>query len=173
MFKPGNPILFATDLSPKCKPALDCAIVMGIRFQSPVYILHVVEHMPETYEGHLKGLLGTHKWEDLISSQQEEVHKSLLGKKHTSHIIHEKLQDFCESAGNSTKDIDLETCEIIIRSGEISEEILKAAEEKNCGLIVVASADGFIARNSLGKTIKTIATKSAIPVTIVPATELA
>ena len=80
MLKPIKSILFATDLSKNCQAALDFTNAMATRFQSKVYLLHVIEDLPEGVDGRLKNLLGRHKWEDLVNAQQANVHKSLTGK---------------------------------------------------------------------------------------------
>ncbi len=171
MFKPGNPILFATDLTPNCQPALEYTIAMGIRFHSPIHLLHVIEPLPETYESHLKGLLGKHKWEEVLSTQKNEVRQSLLGKKATGPRIKEQIQEFCKPVGDSVAEGDPKSWGVIISSGETVEEILKAAIENECCLIVLGAPEGFVARNAIGKTIKEIAAKSPIPLTIVPSKE--
>ena len=99
MIKPFQSILFATDLSQNCQQALEFTIAMATRFKAIIYMLHVIENLPENVEGRLKDLLGKHQWEDLVNAQQANVRKSLLGKKSTNVEVREKVQNFCKLAG--------------------------------------------------------------------------
>ena len=79
MLKPVQSILFATDLASNCQQALEFAIAMSTRFGATIYMLHVIEKLPESVEGRLKNLLGRHHWSDIVNAQQARVHQSLIG----------------------------------------------------------------------------------------------
>jgi len=89
MIKPINAILFATDLSPQCQQAYEFAVAMGIRNKALVYILYILEEMPESIESRIQGLVGRHQWQDLMQTKREDVHKSLTGKRLSSQVLQE------------------------------------------------------------------------------------
>ena len=168
MLKPIRSILFATDLTANCQPALDFTIAIATRFQATIYMLHVIEKLPENYSGRLKGLLGSHQWESMIGDHKETVHKSLLGKQSTSSGIRESLRNFCKQEGLDDNSCDFASSEIIISDGELVEDILASAEKNECDLIVLGSHKNLFAKTSLGSTAKGVLKVSKIPVTVVP-----
>ena len=169
MSNPVQSILFATDLTPNCQQALEFTMVMAIRFNAVIIMLHVIEDMPENIEGRLKDLLGRHQWDDLVDAQQAFVKKSLLGKKSTNVEVREKVQIFCKMAGMEDAKCDFQSREIIISGGEVVENILTKAKENICNFIVMGAKEAFVERNSIGTTIKSVLKNSPIPVIIVPA----
>ena len=60
MLKPVNSILFATDLTVNCQQALDFTISMGVRFQALIYMLHVLERLPDDFEHRMQAVSYTH-----------------------------------------------------------------------------------------------------------------
>ncbi len=168
MLKPIRSILFATDLTPNCQPALDFTIAIATRFQSTIYMLHVIEKLPENVSGRLKGLLGTHQWEDMVGSHQESAHKSLLGKQSTNSGIRESLRNFCKQEGLDENTCDFKSSEIIITDGILIDDILNSAKKNECDLIVLGGHRSMFAKSSLGSTAKGVLKVSTIPVTVVP-----
>lgn len=169
MLKPIRSILFATDLTANCQPALDFTISVATRFQATIYLLHVIEKLPDSVGGRLKGLLGAHQWESMINSQQANVHKSLLGKQSTSSGVREALQNFCQIQGLDANSCDFKSSEIIITDGELIEDILGSAAKYKCDLIVLGGHKNVFAQSALGSTAKGVLKGSKIPVTVVPA----
>lgn len=168
MLKPIRSILFATDLSPNCQPALEFTIAVATRFQATIYMLHVIEKLPENLSGRLKGLLGSHQWESMVETQQVEAHKSLLGKQSTSSRVRQAVQNFCKQEGIDDASCDFKSSEIIITDGELLDDILSNAEKYECDMIVLGGHKNLFAKTSLGSTAKGVLKKSKIPVTVVP-----
>lgn len=168
MLKPIKSILFATDLSKNCQAALDFTNAMATRFQSKVYLLHVIEDLPEGVDGRLKNLLGRHKWEDLVNAQQANVHKSLTGKTSVNQMIRNDIQNFCKMVGIDDAACDMSTREILISQGNIAEQISAQAKEFDCDLIILGAKKGLFSKTSVGGIIKTVLKESKIPVTVVP-----
>ena len=168
MLKPIKSILFATDLSANCQQAYDFTLIMATKFQATIYLLHVIEQLPDNMEGRLKDLLGKHQWSDMVNSQHNNVRRSLLGKRSTNSVVLEALNSFCGKAGIEEKDCDFQSREIIISDGDIEEEILKHAKANDCDLIVLGGHKNIFARTSIGMTTKEVLKASSIPVTVVP-----
>lgn len=172
MLKPVNSILFATDLTTNCQQALDFTISMGIRFQALIYMLHVIEGLPDDFEHQLKDLLGHHQWDDIVSAKENDVHKSLLGKKATNPMVRGQIKDFCKLVGVDNETCDFQSREIIISTGDIVEGIIENATKNECDLIVLGAPEGFLSRNSIGNNIKSVLKSSPIPVTVVPVVDV-
>lgn len=168
MIKPLESILFATDLTPDCQPAYDYAVSLSVRFNATLYILYVMEEMPENVEGRLKGLLGRHRWEDMRQMKEENVRRSLTGKVTSAHLL-KSIKDFCQNVGVEDDSCQFHSREIIISSGDLAETILKNARENESDLIVLGARGGVLAKNHINDTIKFILKEAEVPVTIVPA----
>jgi nucleotide-binding universal stress UspA family protein len=171
MLKPVTAILFATDLSENCRAALDFTNAMATRFQAKVFLLHVVEDLPEGVDGMLKSLLGRHKWQDIVTAQTENVHKSLTGKTTINSKIRYDIQNFCKVIGIDDAACDTASREILINQGDVADTIISMAKETSCDLIVLGAKKGVFSKTSVGGIIKSVLKGSKIPVTIVPKTD--
>lgn len=169
MLKPIQSILFATDLTANCQQALDFSIAMATRFEATIYMLHVIEQLPDGVEGRIKDLLGRHKWDDIVNAQQADVHRSLTGKTSVNRMVRQDIRNFCKLVGIDDTICEIKAREIIICSGYVAENIIAQAKENTCDLIVLGAKSGIFSKTSLGSIIKSVLKDSKIPVTIVPA----
>jgi nucleotide-binding universal stress UspA family protein len=167
MLKPIDLILFATDLTPGCQQAYEFAVAMAIRNKALLYILYIIEQIPESIEGRFKGLVGKHEWKELMQAKKDDIHKSLTGKRLSSQVL-EEIQEFCEKVGMDEESCAFHSREVIISAGDIAETIIKTAEENECDIIILGSQRGMLGRNSVGSSIKSVLKLSPIPVTVVP-----
>jgi nucleotide-binding universal stress UspA family protein len=166
MLKPIRSILFATDLSSNCQQALDYTIAVAVRFHASIYMLYVIEKLPELVDERVKNLVGTHQWEEMINSHKMSAHKSLLGKTSTNAMVRKAIHDFCVQEG--INDEDIQSREVIISHGDIVEDIISNAEKNKCDLIVLGAHKNLFSKTSVGSTTKGVLKKSKIPVTVVP-----
>jgi nucleotide-binding universal stress UspA family protein len=172
MLKPIQSILFATDLTPNCQQALDFTIAVATRFNATIYMLHVIEKLPNNIDEKLKDLLGKHQWEDLVSSHQANARRSLLGKQSTNSRVRDAVRNFCKEVGIEDNACDFHSNEIIISDGDIAEEILAKAADYECDLIVLGGHKNLFSTSSnVGSTTKAVLKKAKIPVTIAPPLE--
>jgi nucleotide-binding universal stress UspA family protein len=167
MLKPLNAILFATDLTPNCQEAYEFAISQSLRFNAVVYILYIIETIPENVEGRIKGLLGRHQWDDIIEAKKTNAHKSLTGKIRSGDLL-ANIHDFCQNTGIGDDSCTFQPRELLISAGGLAETIIKTAKDNECDLIVLAARKGMMSRNMIGNNIKSVLKESPIPVTIVP-----
>jgi nucleotide-binding universal stress UspA family protein len=168
MLKPIRSILFATDLTPNCQQALEFTIALATSFKATIYMLHVIERLPDHVDERLKDLLGKHQWEDLVNSHQMNARRSLLGKQSTNSAVREAVHEFCQQTGIDEGACDFNSREIIISDGDVAEEVLKNAEENECDLIVLGAHRTVFSKTSVGNKVKGILKKSKIAVTVVP-----
>jgi nucleotide-binding universal stress UspA family protein len=168
MLKPIQSILFATDLTPNCQQALEYTLALGTRFQATVYLLHVIESLPESVEGRLKNLLGRHKWEDIVHTQLENVRRSLTGKITTNEQVRENIRNFCTQVGIDETECSFQSREIIISEGDVVDEIIANAKENECDLIVLGARESLFTPTSVGTTIKSVLKNAKTAVMVVP-----
>lgn len=168
MVKSIKSILFATDLSPNCQQAFDFTIAVATRFQAAVYMLYVIEKLPEVVDERIKHLVGVHEWEAMVNSHKESAQRSLLGKTPTNVQVRKAIHDFCKQEGVEDDACNIPSRQIIISHGEIVEDILGNAKANDCDLIVLGSHQNLFSRTTVGTTTKRVLKMSRIPVTIVP-----
>ena len=172
MVKSIKSILFATDLTPNCQPALDFTLAVATRFNATIYMLNVIEKLPENMDDRLKDLLGSHQWEKLVASHKTHARKSLLGKQSTNSVIREAIHNFCKTEGIDVDACEFNAHEIIVSDGELLEDIIKHAEENVCDMIVIGGhQSSMFSKTSMSGTAKGLLKKSKIPVTVVPAVD--
>ena len=168
MLNPIDNILFATDLTPGCQKAYEFAVAMAIRNKAALYILYIIQDMPESVEGRLKTLLGRHQWQDLMKTKREEIQQSLTGKRLSSQVLKD-IQDFCEKIGMDGAACAFHSREVIISAGDIADTVVKNVKENNCDIVIMGAHKGVISGNSIGDNIKSVLKRSPVPVTVVPA----
>ncbi len=172
MLKSIKSILFATDLTKNCQPALDFTLSIATGFEATIYMLHVIEKLPEHMDDRLKDLLGAHHWDKMVDSHKTNARKSLLGKQSTNSVVRESIHNFCQQEGLTADASNFNAHEIIVSDGEIIEDILGNAEQNNCDLIVIGGHhSSLFSKTAMSNTAKGLLKKSLIPVTIVPAVE--
>jgi nucleotide-binding universal stress UspA family protein len=171
MFKSVKAILFATNLSESCRQAFDFAAAMATRFQATIVMLHVMEKMPDYVEGRLRGMLGSQQWDEMQSNHERNAQEVLIGKKSSNSVIREALDQFCSQAGIDDASCGYHSREIVISDGDVVDDILKNAKSYDCDLIIMGTREGFLSKNTIGSTIKSVMRQSRIPVMVVPPTE--
>ena len=168
MFRSIKTILFATDITEKMKPAFDFTAALATQYQATIILLHVFEQIPDYVEGRLKGLLGEQEFAKIADEHEKSVRKTLIAKKSSDKLIQAALEQFCSEAG-----IDDHTCgyhsrEVVIRKGEVVDEIIKQSEKYACDIIVMGSRKGLLKRTVIGSVIKEVLRRATVPVVVVP-----
>lgn len=169
MVTPIRSILFATNLSEECRPALEASVALATQHKADLVLFYVIAaDTPNYIENELESLFGKEKWEELKKEQKEDVAKTLTGKMSSGGLGKKALQQYCMGAG-----IDMDRCDfnwrhVIIADKIRAEAILSQANEQGCDLIVLGAGKAFLGGNAVGSTIKTVLRKSKIPVLVVP-----
>ena len=165
-------ILFATDLSNQARHAFGYAASIADRYNASIAILHIMEELPESVTSRLRGLLGKEKYEELGKKAQSEVRELLIGKKRDSVMIRQAIEAFWdETKGGGSERTDV-VDEIIVKEGNIVDEILAQAETGGCDLIIMA----YYARNMMAEAMmrgvtRRVLRRSKKPVLLVPMPE--
>ena len=147
-------ILYATDLSKNSSYAFLYATDMAKRHDAKIVILHAVESVP-AYVDAYAGITV-----DIQQKQQAEAIEEI--KRH--------LQEFCKKAEAQIGP----TCvslisKILVPRGHPPEEILNAADEEGCDVIVLGThGKGFLAHTFLGSVSSAVLHRTRKPVFIIP-----
>lgn len=161
-------ILFTTDLSKESRFAFDYALSMAIRYGAKITILHVMEEPSQYSSAHIKTLLGEDRWKQFQESHEQEARQILIGKRKDAAMIREALAEFREEAQKDHMESESTMEEIVVVRGNVVDEILSQARNRNYGLIVM----GYYARGKLqdallGSTPRRLLRRSKIPVMLV------
>jgi nucleotide-binding universal stress UspA family protein len=136
-------VLFATDFSEDSGYALTYARTLAELCKTKLYIVHVIENPLEHLYGVPHG-----EYPALQANAIKKVHELI-------HRFDDVLADFTNF-------------ELSTKEGEASLEILKAAEEKHAGVIVMGTHGGGALRNLLlGGTVDKILRSANVPVMVV------
>jgi nucleotide-binding universal stress UspA family protein len=147
-------ILFATDLSKNSAYAFYYAVHMAKKDDAEIVILHAVEplpHMLVTFED-FPHKVAKDRWEETVKKFKE------------------RIQDISTKVDARTgiSSVDL-VSNILIRPGNPVEEILKAADEEGCDVIVLGThGKGFLEQTLLGSVSNSVLLRTRKPVFIVP-----
>ncbi len=147
-------ILFATDLSKNSAYAFYYAVHMAKRDDAKIIILHAVEPPPSmliSFED-FAYKVAKDSWEDTVKK------------------FRERIQDISVKvdARMGISSVDL-ISNILIRLGHPVEEILKAADEECCDVIVLgAHSKGFLKQTFLGSVSSSVLLRTRKPVFVIP-----
>lgn len=164
-------ILFLTDLSKDSRTAFDHAVGLASRYGAHLIVMHVLEELTRTSSNLLTTYLGEEKWQKIIDSRKQDAQRVLIGKKTEVMMIKGALKAFCDDATE-----DLAECrfaeddvDVVVSEGNVVEEILAEAANRNCDLIVMSyHVRGKIKGAVLGSTSQRLLRDSRIPVFLIP-----
>ena len=147
-------ILYATDLSKNSAYAFLFATDMARRHDAKIVILHVLESIPPYMESDA-GIT-----DEMKRKQQEETIEEL--KAH--------VQGFCKKAEAQIGPPCVElVSKVLVPRGHPPEEILNAANEEGCDVIVLGThGKGFLAHTFLGSVSNAVMHRTRKPVFIIP-----
>lgn len=168
MIKPLKNILFTTNLSAECKNAFNFAVSLATRYQGSITLLHVIEKLPISIESSLSNFLGRDRWDQIIRDRAKDARVSLTGKVTEHELVEIALARFCEDSKINNYECTFQTDEIIIKEGNVAQEILNAAEEKKVDIILLSARKGIMKDAVVSNTAKIVLQRSSVPVMIVP-----
>jgi len=147
-------ILYATDLSKNSSYAFLYATDMAKRHDATIVILHAVESFPAYINAYPRMTV------DFKQEQQGKIIEEI--KKH--------LQEFCKKAeGQIGPPCVSLVSKILVPRGHPPEEILNAANEEGCDVIVLGThGKGFLVHTFLGSVSSAVLHRTRKPVFIIP-----
>lgn len=168
MLKDINTILFTSNLSATSRVSFGHAAVLASQLKAKIVLLHIIEKLPENYESRMTGLFGQAKWHEVLLQHKEEARHALVGKVSPRQMARTALSEFCRESGNGNDQCASFPHEIVVKEGDVVEEILQQAAEHSCGVIIMGAGKGLLSGTSVGHIIKSVLKKSKIPTLIVP-----
>ena len=155
-------ILYATDLTKNSAFAFQYALEIALEHGATIVILHCVEPVPPMVRHYVKGFVDEIKWEEKIQYEQQVAVEQI---KH-------RIAAFCERQAK----ICLPCLELVsatlVRPGHPVDEILKAADEEACDLLILGThGKGFLKHTFLGSVARSVSDRTRKPVFIVPLPE--
>jgi len=148
-------ILYATDLSRNSAYAFYYAIDVAQRRDAKIIILHVVEPLPP-----LVRFYGSLDEEKKVYQQEKSADLEVIKK---------RLEEVCQKVEKNSTACLLLVSNILVRVGHPVEEILKAADEEECDVLVLGShGKGFLKQTFLGSVSHKVLDRSRRPVFIIP-----
>ena len=147
-------ILYATDLSKNSAYAFLYATDLARSHDARIVILHAIEPIPPKAELYV-GMTD----EDRRKQQEEAIEE-----------IKKRLRWFCKKAEDQIGPPCAElVSKILVLRGHPPEEILNAANEEDCDLIILGThGKGFLAHTFLGSVSSAVLQRSRKPVFIIP-----
>ncbi len=146
-------ILFATDLSKNSAYTFFHAAWMAKYNNASIVILHSIEN--KGYKGH-EGVPAVLVEKALIDVNVEEIKKRLRGFYKTTETL----------TGRPCVEL---VAKILVPIGHPVEEILRAADEENCDMIVIGThGKGFLRQTFLGSVAAEVLAKASKPVLVIP-----
>ena len=169
MSRPIRTLLFATNLSEECRPALETSRFFAEQFGVGVILLHVIDRaLPSQVDEHFKGVLGEEKWAVLKKDHEQDAREALIGKMTSGRIVEKVMADYRSETGIDAGERNVNWQEVVTEDKNVGRAILDQAEEHGCDLIVMGSRKGFIGGNAVGTTIRHVLGKAEMPVMVVP-----
>lgn len=152
-------ILYATDLSKNSVYAFRYATKVAEKYEAEMIILHVIEPMPAAAKHYMKIYVDESKWEEKMAYEQDLAIER----------IRKRLDEFCRQEAQDAPHCLAQVSRILVRPGYPVEEILKAAEEEDCSMIVLGThGKGFLRQTFLGSVARSVLDRAKRPVFIVP-----
>lgn len=101
---------------------------------------------------------------DRMSDTEIETLKEELGRTEALEQLQRKARALLESHGKKLQRRGIRATKLIVRTGHVAEEILKAAKEERAELIVLGNTRGPVARLMMGDIVKAIVHGAEVPV---------
>ena len=162
-------ILFATNLSVECRRAFQFAVSIATRYQAGITLLHVIENLPSSIESQLSGFIGEDQWERLLAEKTRSAREQLIGKRKDHELVEMALERFCEEARIGSSECGFQTEEIIVKTGDVVQEIINVAEKRACDIIVIGGHKGMMGKDTaISKITKGVIHQARSPVLLVP-----
>ncbi len=152
-------ILYATDLGDNTRPIFRAALSLARAYDASIIMVHVVEPMSSA----MQAVVDTY----LPEGEAEKVYKD--GMKSVLNEMRIRLQKFSEEELDSPGVAAGLVKEILVVSGRVSEEIVKAANKHHADLIVMGKSSRSVFGSEVaGSSARRVTRHTNTPVLIVP-----
>ena len=164
-------ILFATDLSENARHAFYYVASIATSCGAGIVLLYVSDESSGTMQQQLKNAFGEELWQRLQEKHQQSARDVLIGKRTDYAIVKDALGHLCTEAQDDDPACSFEALELLVSEGNVVDQILSMAGEKDCDMIVLGAHQGLFRKTRLGTVAKGVLQRSPIPVLLVPPTQ--
>jgi len=161
-------IIFTTDLSENSRHAFAYAAALATRHGAGIILLHVMEESTTCVDQYISNLFGKERWQQMQEAHELSARDTIIGKRKDYDIIRKALANFSVFTDNTDAEVTFEDHDILVKTGNVIDEILTVAAENNCDLIVMGSRKGLLGKTAVGGVAKGVLHQTKIPVLIVP-----
>ena len=152
-------IIYATALGQNSRPVFRYAISLARQYNARIILLHVVEPL----SNEARAVIETYMSIDAADKAQRDNMQQVLQE------IKIRLQNFCTEEMESTKTDVIKVHEILVITGDPSEEILRVADKNNADIIVMGKSTGsFFGSTVMGSVSRRVTRHAKVPVLVVP-----
>ena len=161
-------ILFATDMSNDCRDAYAYALNLATACNGKITLLHVIESQPTSLENRIKNLFGEDRYEEIMQEHENDARSVLIGKRRESDLVKTALSKLTEDFSGMRPEGSVQEDKILVKKGDVVEEIISTANEEGSDLIILSSHAGAPNESFVSKKMQDVIRLSKVPVTVVP-----
>ena len=155
-------LLYSTDLSQNSLIAFGYAAYLAKLTGADLHLLHVLEKLSDDAAFTLQAyLLDEKKRHEIIDLRVEKARK----------LMNERQDTFWAQQSPEDQKLRAQIKSITVCEAYPAEEILMAAKQHNCDLIVMGSHERGLSHTFLGSVAKSVLRRSHVPTLIVPLAE--
>ncbi len=158
-------ILYATDFSDNSRISIDWALALARKHDAKLLALNVIEDIAVRAPS-IQMYFSKAEWEKIKKKNETEAIE----------LTKQRLQSFCDDVRDDVRS-DTTECEyiadeILVRRGVPIKQIVAAATENHCDIIVMGTTGGHGLTDAImGSTARGVLRNSPVPVLTVPMTE--
>ena len=151
-------ILYTTDLSENARYAFGYAMSLANRYGAGITILHVLEDVSPFADSLVINVVGQEKWNELRNTNEQKILET----------IKKRLENFCDEVSRELPECPFITDEVIVKIGNPVDEILLAADKRDCDIIVMgAHGHGIIGDAMVGSISRRVVRRCKKPVLVI------
>lgn len=155
-------VLYSTDLSQNSAIAFGYAVYLAKLTGAEIHLLHVLEKLSDDAAFTLQAYLLDEKKRHEILDMRVEKARNLL---------EQKQEDFWSKQSAEDQKLRSRIKSVTVCESYPAEEILKAAKQRHCDLIIMGSHERGLSHTFLGSVAKSVLRRSHVPTLIVPLVE--
>jgi nucleotide-binding universal stress UspA family protein len=166
-------ILFASDLSEHARYAFGHAALIAAYSRARIIILHVMEELAPGAEERVADAFGKELYKELKTRKKDGARDILIHKKTEAPKIREYLASICKEPVAAADLLQSDVIEdILVVEGNVAEEIISAATEHACDVLVMGSRQRSLLSEAFsGSVVRKVLRRSTKPVFVVPLPE--
>jgi poly(3-hydroxyalkanoate) synthetase len=126
-----------------------------------------MESIEASIEDRVRNLFGEERFERIMLEQKKDTRSILIGKRKEYQMLEGVLSRFCEEQASSEFEY-LTPDEIIVKQGDIVEEILSTAQENDSEMIILSQHKKDLSEQCISQTIQDVVLRTTIPLLIIP-----